>query len=40
MAVNQWFFLQPDLQYIMNPNGGAGNIEDAVVIGLRFGLTF
>ena len=41
-----WWYLQPDIQYIINPAGGAlnpntgGKIQNAVVIGLRTGLTF
>ncbi|MBU1037949.1 MAG: carbohydrate porin [Candidatus Omnitrophica bacterium] len=37
--ITKWMFLQPDLQYIIQP-GGTGDIKDALVIGTRFGLTF
>lgn len=32
-------YIQPDIQYIVNP-GGTGDISDAVVIGAQFGVTF
>jgi len=37
--ITKWMYLQPDLQYIIQP-GGTGNIDDALVIGFQFGLTF
>ena len=40
-----WLTLQPDLQYIINPDGGVLNPDgllrhDAVVLGLRSMITF
>lgn len=35
--VNKWFYLQPDVQFIMNPSGTYGN---SVAIGLRSVITF
>lgn len=37
--INGWMYLQPDLQYIFRP-GGSGDIDNALVIGTRFGITF
>lgn len=37
--ITKWMYIQPDLQYIIQP-GGTGNIDDALVIGFQFGLTF
>ena len=37
--MTNWMYLQPDMQYIINP-GGTGTIKDAYVIGTRFGLNF
>lgn len=37
--VTKWMYVQPDIQYIINP-GGAHNINDAFVIGSRFGWIF
>ncbi len=37
--LNQWLYIMPDLQYIINP-GGTGNIKNAVVLGAQVGLTF
>lgn len=39
VQITPWMFLQPDMQYIVNPSGGH-NIDNAVVVGTRFGLTF
>jgi porin len=39
VEITPWMFLQPDMQYIVNPSGGK-NIDDAFVVGTRFGLTF
>jgi porin len=39
IMITKWMFMQPDLQYIISP-GGTGNIDDALVLGFRFGLTF
>ena len=38
VAVKDWFNVQPDFQYIFNP--GAGSAQYAIVVGLRFNLTF
>ena len=38
-VINDWFILQPDLQYIFNP-GAMREAEDAIVAGLRFILSF
>lgn len=40
IAVNQWLYIQPDLQYIVNPSGGTKDLPDALVIGARTGVTF
>lgn len=37
--LNDWFSLQPDFQYIINP-GGIGKIPNAFVAGVRFNVTF
>jgi porin len=37
--VNAWLQVQPDAQYIFDP-GGLGNEPDALVMGLRFTMTF
>ncbi len=34
-----WSYLQPDIQYVVNP-GGTGDIDDAVVVGAQMGVTF
>ena len=39
IMITKWMYMQPDLQYIIQP-GGTGNIDDALVIGFQFGLTF
>lgn len=39
IMITKWMFLQPDLQYIIRP-GGTGDIDNALVIGSRFGVTF
>lgn len=39
VQINPWFFIQPDIQYILHP-GGTGYIRDAVVVGTRVGITF
>jgi porin len=38
-VVTPWMNVQPDLQYIFNP-GALGTQADALVLGLRFSLTF
>jgi len=40
IAVNQWLYIQPDVQYIINPSGGTKDLPDALVIGARTGVTF
>ncbi len=38
--VTPWLALQPDIQYVMDPGAGAnGDLDDALVIGLRFELS-
>ncbi len=39
IAINQWLYLQPDIQYIEHP-GGTDDIPQALVIGSRTGITF
>jgi len=39
-AVNDHLSVQPDLQYVFNPGGGAAPLANALVMGLRFTLTF
>jgi len=39
VVITKWMYMQPDLQYIIQP-GGTGNIDDALVIGFQFGLVF
>ncbi|MFB9899246.1 carbohydrate porin [Cerasicoccus arenae] len=39
IAVTDAAYIQPDLQYVINP-GGTGNIENAVVLGMQFGASF
>ncbi|MCX6967328.1 MAG: carbohydrate porin [Verrucomicrobia bacterium] len=39
IALKEWFSVQPDFQYICNP-GGTESASNAVVVGLRFHLTF
>ena len=34
--INRFSFIQPNIQYILNPNGGG--ISDALVIGMQFGF--
>lgn len=35
--INEYLFIQPDIQYVIRPNG-VGNISDALVIGMQFGI--
>jgi len=37
--VTRWFYLQPDVQGILNP-GAAGTFNDALVLALQFGVPF
>ena len=39
IAINQWAFLQPFIQYEIRPSG-AGNIRNATILGFYTGLTF
>jgi porin len=39
IQASQFAYIQPDLQYIIKPYG-TGNIPNAVVLGMQFGLTF
>jgi porin len=39
-VVNNYLNVQPDLQYVFNPSGGAEPLKNALVLGLRFNLTF
>ena len=39
IMITKWMYMQPDLQYIISP-GGTGDIDDALVLGFQFGLTF
>lgn len=39
VRVNRWSFVQPFLQYVIRP-GGDGQVANATVIGLHFGVTF
>jgi porin len=34
-----WFYIQPDVQGVLNP-GGANNIDNALVLAMQFGLPF
>lgn len=39
MHLKPWWFIQPDVQYIIHP-GGSSALSDALVIGLRSGVVF
>ncbi|MDD5246745.1 MAG: carbohydrate porin, partial [Candidatus Omnitrophica bacterium] len=39
MQLRPWLFVQPDIQWIVNP-GGRGDIDDALVTGTRIGFVF
>ena len=39
IMITKWMYMQPDIQYIVQP-GGTGNTADAMVIGFQSGLTF
>ena len=39
IAITPWWKIQPDIQYILHP-GGSSTIDDAVVLGCRFNLSF
>ncbi len=34
-----WFYLRPDLQYVIKPNG-VENVRDALVLGVEVGVVF
>lgn len=39
IQLTPWAYIQPDVQYVINP-GGTGNIPNALVIGPQMGITF
>ncbi len=39
VQLNRFFYIQPDLQYIIRP-GGTGHIPDAFVLGAQIGVSF
>lgn len=39
IQVNQWMYIQPDIQYIVRP-GASSQYDDALVIGAQLGITF
>ena len=39
VSITPWMYLQPDMQYIINPNGWKAR-KNAYVVGTRFGLIF
>ncbi len=39
VQVNRFFYVQPDVQYIVQP-GGTGSIPNALVLGAQIGVTF
>ena len=39
VQVNKWAFVQPFAQYVIRP-GGTGQVANATVLGLHFGVTF
>jgi carbohydrate-selective porin OprB len=39
VQVNKWSFVQPFVQYVIRP-GGDGQVANATVLGLHFGVTF
>lgn len=39
VQVNKWSFVQPFLQYVIRP-GGDGQVANATVLGVHFGVTF
>jgi porin len=40
IEVTHWFHLTPDLQVIVNPGGGIGDRDVAVVYGIRGQMSF
>jgi porin len=39
IQLNRFFYVQPDVQYIIQP-GGTGSIPNALVLGMQIGVTF
>ena len=39
IQLNRLFYVQPDVQYIIQP-GGTGSIPNALVLGMQIGVTF
>lgn len=39
IQLNKFAFVQPDVQYVINP-GGTGNLGNALVLGAQMGITF
>jgi len=39
VQLTKFAYVQPDVQYVMHP-GGTGDIPDATVLGMQFGVTF
>lgn len=39
IQLNRFFYIQPDVQYIVQP-GGTGSIPDALVLGMQIGVSF
>ncbi len=39
VQLNDWAYIQPDIQYIIHP-GGTGDIPNGLVLGAQFGLKF
>ena len=39
IQLNRFFYIQPDVQYIVQ-SGGTGSIPDALVLGMQIGVSF
>ena len=39
-SINDHLSVQPDVQYVINPSGGAEHLHNALVVGMRFNLSF
>jgi porin len=37
--VTKFSYIQPDVQYVIRP-GGTGDVDNALVAGVQFGVTF
>ena len=37
--VGRWFYITPDIQYVINPNGSS-DIDDALVLGVEISSNF